>query len=367
MAKIYRALGLMSGTSIDGIDVALIETDGRSHIRSLGTAEYKYDEPFRHRMQSCFGNRLGTADPAVAAMEMETTLRHAQAVKAFMAQKGLTPSEIDLIGFHGQTIWHNPAERKTIQLGDGALLAAETGIDVVNDFRTADVLAGGQGAPLVPLYHRALATDLPKPAAILNIGGVSNLTWIGGAPDEQILAFDTGPGNALIDDWVRSHTGQPFDRDGLLARAGQADMGYVSDFLKHPYFVVKPPKSLDRDAFARWARPEHLSLEDGAATLTVMAVKAICAGLEYMPEKTRVIYLTGGGRHNRTLAAWLGDFSGAKVGSVDDLGWSGDGLEAEAFAYLAVRSVENLPLSLPGTTGVPEPMRGGRFWPKKRT
>ncbi|MFA6279689.1 MAG: anhydro-N-acetylmuramic acid kinase [Bdellovibrionales bacterium] len=358
MLEIYRAIGLMSGTSLDGIDVALIETDGRSHVRPLGFLFYPYEAAFREWLRACFGKRQGTADPMVREVEGELTTLHAKAVAAFLAQEGLKPADVNLIGFHGQTIWHNPAARETIQIGDGALLAKLTGIDVVNDFRTADVKAGGQGAPLVPLYHRALAAALPKPTAIINIGGVSNITWIGGESDDEILAFDLGTGNALIDDWMLRHTGQSYDQGGAMAAQGCVDEAHVAAFLSHPFFAQKPPKSLDRDAFAAFV-PEGVSPADGAATLTMMTVAAIAKGVEASPQKPCEVYIAGGGRHNVTMMRWLAERTGVPVKSVDELGWNGDSLEAEAFAYLAVRSLLGLPLSVPNTTAVPAPMTGG--------
>jgi anhydro-N-acetylmuramic acid kinase len=358
--KIFHAIGLMSGTSIDGVDAASIETDGYDHAVPQAFTPYAYDAAFRERLRSCFGRREGTANPAIASIERELTELHASAVKRFLSENHLQPESIGLIGFHGQTIWHQPEAKETVQLGDGALLAKLTGIPVVNDFRTADVLAGGNGAPLVPLYHRALAANLPKPAAIVNIGGVSNITWIGGDSDDDILAFDMGPGNALLDDWMLQRTGRPFDALGRLAADGTVDKNDVARFQRHPFFSAKPPKSLDRDAFNIHA-PEHLNPADGAATLTFMTAWAIAQGLTFLPRPPRMIYLTGGGRFNATMMRWIGELSGIPVASVDDLGWSGDGLEAEAFAYLAVRSLLGLPLSLPSTTGVNAPMTGGRF------
>jgi len=358
MTSFYRALGLMSGTSLDGVDVALIETDGRGRACPAGFLFSPYTEAFRTRLRACLGNRQGTADPAVREAEAELTRLHAEAVAAFLRQEGLEASSIALIGFHGQTLWHNPAERETIQIGDGALLAALTGIDVVNDFRTADVKAGGQGAPLVPLYHRALAASLKKPVAIINIGGVSNITWIGGEGDEAILAFDLGTGNALINDWMARHTGGRCDEGGKVAARGRVDKAHVAAFLAHPFFAQKPPKSLDRDAFARFV-PDGLGVEDGAATLTMMTVAAMAKGLEAVPAPPQEIYVAGGGRHNATMMRWLADETGLPVRFVDELGWNGDAIEAEAFAYLAVRSLLGLPLSVPNTTRVPRPTTGG--------
>lgn len=362
MSQTYRAIGLMSGTSMDGVDVAYIETDGEGFVASLGSGDYPYDEAFRGQIQACFGRPETISRPAVCEAEKALTLRHTQAVKAFMASQNLSGSDVDLIGFHGQTLWHNPVARETIQIGDGDLLARETGIDVINDFRTADVKAGGQGAPLLPLYHRALAfaADLPLPVAIQNIGGVSNVTWIGGKDDDEILAFDSGPGNALLNDWVYRYTGQAYDKDGILAAGGRIDKERLATFLDDPYFKIKGPKSLDRDHFQKYM-PEGLSLEDGAATLTMMTVQSIAHGLRETGEMAQRIYLCGGGARNPTIRKWLAQATGASIGTVEDLSWNSDALEAEGFAYLAVRSLLNLPLSLPGTTGVPWPMTGGRL------
>jgi anhydro-N-acetylmuramic acid kinase len=355
--KLYRALGLMSGTSIDGIDAALIETDGHDHIKPLGFLSDPYSADFREKLRRHLGNAQGAADPAVAEFERELTERHAEIALRLLSKLG---EKADLIGFHGQTLYHHPEMRMTIQIGDGALLASMTGVDVVNDFRTADVLAGGNGAPLVPLYHRALVATLPKPILVLNIGGVSNVTWVGGAQDNDILAFDVGPGNALIDDWVLRHTGHPFDTNGLLAAAGTVDASSVDRALAIEFFQRQPPKSLDRDDFRKFV-PEHLNAADGAATLTMITARAVNAGLRFLPQRPGTIYVAGGGRLNVTLMRWISDITGLKVFPVDQLGWSGDGLEAEAFAWLAVRSILALPLSLPMTTGVPRPMLGGRL------
>ncbi|MDX2028325.1 MAG: anhydro-N-acetylmuramic acid kinase [Alphaproteobacteria bacterium] len=359
-AKLFRVIGLMSGTSIDGIDAALVETDGLNHVRPLAFLPNPYESSFRKKLRSHLGNIAGVRDPKVASFERELTELHGEIVRKLQSQVNGKAADIDLIGFHGQTIWHQPKKRATIQLGDGALLAKMTHIPVINDFRTADVKAGGNGAPLVPLYHRALAAKLPKPVAIVNIGGVSNVTWIGGSGDDEIVAFDLGPGNALIDDWVMHHTGEAYDEYGLLASAGHPDLKIVDQVLAKPFFRKKPPKSLDRDAF-KDIIPARFGLNDGAATLTMITARAIAAGTKFMPRKPRCLYVTGGGRHNHTLMRWVADFAQIPVHSVDDLGWSGDGLEAEAFAYLAVRSRLGLPLSVPGTTGVPKPMTGGRF------
>ncbi|HEV2300414.1 MAG TPA: anhydro-N-acetylmuramic acid kinase [Stellaceae bacterium] len=347
-----RALGLMSGTSMDGIDVALVETNGRGRVVPGPALTVPYEPDFRERLRGVLGGK-----GPVAAVEEELTRLHARAVAEFRARHPSGP--IEIVGFHGHTILHRPAEHRTWQLGDGALLARLLGIDIVADFRSADVAAGGEGAPLAPLYHAALAAALEKPVAILNIGGVANVTWIGAGG--AVIAFDTGPGNALIDDWARRHTGRAADLDGALACMGRASAAHVARFLEHPYFSRPPPKSLDRDDF-RDAMPEGMSPPDGAATLTEMTAAAAAAALPHFPAMPRQWLVCGGGRHNPALTAALARALAAPVRPVEAAGWDGDALEAQAFAYLAVRSLLGLPLSLPSTTGAPRPMRGGRLF-----
>lgn len=345
-------IGLMSGTSIDGIDVAAIETDGLRTVQPRGAMTIPYEPALRARIRSVLG---GSGE--VAAAEAELTEAHARAVETLVRKHGLR--DASLIGFHGHTVLHRPWERRTWQIGDGALLSRLTGLDVVNDFRAADVASGGQGAPLVPLFHQALAADLERPLAVLNIGGVANVTWLG-ARDDHVLAFDTGPGNALIDDWAMTHTGQPLDEGGVLARAGTADTRHVARFLAHPFFAAAPPKSLDRDEFARFM-PDGLSPADGAATLAAMTIAGIVAARVHFPAPVKRWLVTGGGRRNPVLMASLAAQLDAPVAPVEEAGWDGDALEAQAFAYLAVRSVKGLPLSLPQTTGVAVPTTGGRL------
>jgi anhydro-N-acetylmuramic acid kinase len=350
----WRAIGLMSGTSLDGIDVAMIETDGRDRIIPGPVLTVPYPTDFRERLRAVLGG-VG----AVAKVEEELTRLHAEAVEQFLEQN--PGSAADVVGFHGHTILHCPAELRTWQIGDGARLARRLGIDIVADFRSADVAAGGQGAPLAPLFHAALAAALPKPLAVLNIGGVANVTWIGQAG--EILAFDTGPGNALIDDWVRRSTGALADLDGALAQAGSASTAHVERFLANSFFNRAPPKSLDRDDF-REALPAGLSPEDGAATLTEMTAAAATAATLHFPMPAQEWLVSGGGRHNPALITALRRRLGLAVRPVEAAGWDGDALEAQAFAYLAVRSLKKLPLSLPSTTGVPKPTCGGRLFKK---
>jgi len=353
-SSLTTAIGLMSGTSLDGIDAALIRTDGVDRVETGAFLFIPYEPGFRDRLRAVLG---GKGD--VAAVERDLTDRHADAIHRLLDKAGLAAGAVDLIGFHGHTILHAPERRLTWQIGDGSRLAERTGIPVVNDFRGADVAMGGQGAPLVPIYHRALASGLDRPLAVLNIGGVANVTWLG-MGDDEVLAFDTGPGNALIDDWVLRHTGRPYDADGALAAAGRADSAILNRLLAHPYFAARPPKSLDRDAWSADAGA-GLSLEDGAATLADFTARSIAKALDHLPAAPRRWLVTGGGRRNGTLMRRLADLLDVPVLPVDGLGWDGDALEAQAFAYLAVRSRLGLPLSFPGTTGVPVPLAGGRF------
>jgi anhydro-N-acetylmuramic acid kinase len=265
----------------------------------------------------------------------------------------------DVVGLHGQTILHAPERRLTWQIGDAALLAHRCRTRVVYDFRRADVAAGGQGAPLVPLFHAALAKDLPKPLMVVNIGGVANMTYLGA--DGEILACDTGPGNGPLDDFVRQHTGAAYDQDGALAAAGLFRQDRLALLMAHPYFKLPAPKSLDRLTFSALVTQavEGLSVADGAATLAAFTVAAIAAAP--CPAPPLRVLVCGGGRKNSNIMARLQRAFEAPVEPVETVGWDGDALEAQCFAYLAVRSLRGLPLSLPGTTGVPAPMTGGRL------
>jgi anhydro-N-acetylmuramic acid kinase len=366
--KVYTVIGLMSGTSLDGIDAALIRTDGERRVERLGFISLPYDEEMRAALRRCLG-KMEDVDGFIARTALDMTRAHAAAVDWLLSRTGMQPDEIDLIGFHGQTIFHDPARRFTWQIGNSAALARMTGIDVVGDFRLADVAAGGQGAPLMPLYHQALAANLEKPLAVLNIGGVANVTYLGA--DGSVIAFDTGPGNALLNDWVEKHTGRQFDESGLLARQGRVNNDILAHCLSHPYFLRPPPKSLDRDEF----NPPHPSLSptrggegkgegaaDGAATLTALTIGAVTKALDHLPQTPKRWLVTGGGRHNAVMMEGLRAALGVLVEPVEKAGWAGDALEAEGFAYLAARSARGLPLSLPTTTGVPQPQTGGRLY-----
>jgi len=351
MPEFRRAIGLMSGTSRDGVDAALVRTDGRDALVPEHFVSLAYPPATRARLAAAV---RGEAD--VAPVAREITDRHADAVAALLDAAGVDARDVRLVGFHGHTLHHDPARRVTRQIGDAARLAARTGIDVVADFRQADVAAGGQGAPLAPLYHRVRTAGMARPLAVLNLGGVGNVTWLGAA--DGILAFDTGPGNALLDDLVLARTGAACDRDGALAGAGRADRAVLDRLLAHPFFDRTPPKSLDRDAFDP-APVAALTAPDAAATLVAFTAETVARALEYMPERPTRWLVAGGGRHNPAMMAALRDRLGAPVDAVETVGWNGDAIEADAFAYLAVRSLAGLPLSLPETTGVSAPTPGG--------
>lgn len=366
MADVRRAIGLMSGTSLDGVDVALLDTDGE-RIAAFGPARtFPYAEADRELLRRATRDARGLADRsarpgALAKAETLVTLRHAEAVEAFMAAVAADAAAIDVVGFHGQTVLHDPARALTVQIGDGAALAERLGIATAWDFRAADMAAGGQGAPLAPVFHRALAraAGIAEPAIFLNLGGVANITYVG--RDGELIAFDTGPGNALLDDWTRERTGRPFDADGRLAAAGTPSEALLAAFLAHPFFELPPPKSLDRDAFSVDSLAQ-LADADGAATLLQFSVRSVAAALDLLPDRPRVCYVSGGGRHNAALMRSLKDsLDGIEVLRLEALGFDGDATEAQAFAFLAVRTVEGLPLSYPLTTGVPRPLPGGRI------
>jgi len=355
MGKMLRTIGLMSGTSLDGVDAAWLETDGERIGATGPSLTLPYDDRLRADLRRVLdlAPSLSADDRRLKTVEARLTEYHVRAVAALAR-------EADLIGFHGQTILHQPDRRRTWQIGDAATLAWRTGLPVACDFRSADVAAGGQGAPLAPVFHAALARDLPGPVAVLNIGGVANVTWIG--DDGELVAFDTGPGNGPLDDWVARHTGQRFDRDGALARTGTVDAAVLNRLLAHEYFGRKPPKSLDRLDFATALAAsgvQALSPADGAATLVAFTVQAVVRAPT--PEAPRRWLVTGGGRHNPAILAGLRQHLSAPADPVEAVGWDGDVLEAQCFGFLAARVAAGLPLSFPGTTGVAAPMTGGRI------
>lgn len=342
---------------MDGIDAALLRTDGEA-IAEFGPAlTLPYEMALRERIRACLNDGPGHA----LSLSRDLSLAHAAAVQALLDKAGLTAKDIAWLGFHGHTLLHRPHERRTWQAGDGALLSKLTGIATVSDFRSQDVAMGGQGAPLVPLYHAALAkhAGLNPPLLVLNLGGVGNVTYIGSENESDLVAFDTGPGNALIDDWMLKHGNAAQDEGGKTAAAGAVNADRLARLLDHPYFAQRPPKSLDRNDFSSVV-VEGLSVEDGAATLAAFTAASVARGLSHLPQRPLRCLVCGGGRHNATLMKLLTQHLNMPVESVEAVGWNGDHLEAEAFAFLAARAVRGLPLSLPGTTGVSAPVSGGR-------
>lgn len=368
MSRVLKALGLMSGTSMDGVDAAILETDGE-RIAAFGAARLQpYALDLRDRLRAALDgalmlSRAGPLPPDIQDLERELTQVHFEAVQALLAEAKLTPADIDVIGFHGHTLIHRPHVRMTLQIGSGPMLAQATGIDVVNDFRTADVRAGGQGAPLVPIYHAALAADR-APVAVLNVGGVANVTFVGKAG--SLIAFDTGPGNAPIDDWMLRYVGKFYDEGGAFAARGRVNRNVLAHLLTDAYFDAPPPKSLDRMDFAL-DMARNLSPEDGAATLTAFTAHAVAKARAHLPEAPATWIVCGGGRLNATLMRELQTaLAPATVIAAEAAGWRGDFIEAEATAYLAVRSLRGLPISFRLTTGAPRPTTGGMLSPHRR-
>ncbi len=371
------ALGLMSGTSLDGVDAALLKTDG-VRIAAFGPyAGRKYqggEMTFVHAMMQDWRAyrpvRGEGFEAELQAAECEVVRAHAAAVAACLAGPAHWPAPVmpELIGFHGQTIAHMPEEGWTWQLGDGAALARVLNRPVVWDFRSDDMAEGGEGAPLAPFFHFALAKHIgaKAPLAFLNIGGVANVTWVDPskpAPESEgaLLAFDTGPGNALLNDWMARKTGEPYDEDGMMAAAGEVDWMSLHSNALGAFLDRKPPKSLDRNTFAATLKTmEDLSARDGAATLTALTAECVAEARRWLPSPPSRWLVCGGGRRNRSMMQMLATRLEAPVEPVEAAGLNGDMLEAQAFAYLAVRVARGLPTSAPSTTGCAGPVSGGR-------
>jgi anhydro-N-acetylmuramic acid kinase len=365
MPKIFRALGAMTGTSMDAIDLAFVETDGKAMLKFGPSASFAFSDCDRTLLRAAVEAARGLTrrddrPGPLAQAEALITQRHIEAVAQFLAAEGIAASSVDLMGFHGQTVLHQPDQGLTVQLGDGATLARRAGIDVVHDLRAADLEGGGQGAPLVPVYHAALAesSGVGAPLLFVNIGGVANITFC--APDEQPLACDVGPGNALLDDLLLARAGKAMDENGAAASAGKVHAAALAALLSNAWFGQKPPKSLDRNAFDP-APVAALSLEDAAATLCAFTAEGILSALRFVPASPKMIVLCGGGVRNPAIVAALQARAPCPVRRAEDFGWRSQAIEAQAFAYLAVRSAKGLPLTFPGTTGVKAPATGGKL------
>lgn len=349
---------------MDGVDAAIITSDGEGSLKQGATYFNSYDEPVRAAIKQAIQTAKNLDDrtarpPKMAQAEHLVTQAHIAAVQALLEQASLEASRIDIIGFHGQTVLHAPERALTIQIGDGAALAKASGIDVVCDLRAQDMVAGGQGAPLAPVYHQALVAGMAdRPVVMVNIGGVGNVTWIDA--DNNMLAFDTGPGNALIDDWMQDKAGKPHDEGGAVAAKGEVNATLLGQLLDNSYFAQTPPKSLDRNAFSLDALG-NCSLEEGAATLTAFTVASLVRAAEHFSAPPKRWIICGGGRKNQTMMAMLEAQLLGEVMAAEDVGIDGDFLEAQAFGYMAIRSLKNLPITYPGTTGVKQPQTGGVF------
>lgn len=367
---IVCAIGLMSGTSMDGIDAAMLKTDGESVVEVGPSMFVPYDAAFRRRIEAALdtakiivGRQERPGD--LADLERDISQRHVQAVRVLLASESGKWGKPEIVGFHGQTVLHRPLAGVTVQLGDGALLASALGLPVVYDMRANDMAHGGQGAPLVPVYHAALARSSPAPFArrypvvFVNVGGISNITYVPqtGAP----LAFDTGPGNTLIDQWVSREGGVPFDAGGAIASEGGVVLSVVERYLENPFFEKSGPKSLDRNDFSL-DHADGLELSDGARTLAAVSAEAILKSVEHMPDRPKLWIVCGGGRKNPHIVGDLragAEKAGGDVIVAEDAGLNGDATEAEAWAYLAVRSIKSLPLTFPTTTGCRKAVTGG--------
>lgn len=369
MAKgeIYRAVGLMSGTSLDGVDAALMETDGENILGFGPALSVPYTASQRMVLKTAIDDALiwqfnGARPKSFDEAERVLHTAHENAVRTLCEGAAIELTGIDLIGFHGQTVLHRPptgAQRgKTLQIGDGPRLAAALGVDVAHDFRSADVAAGGQGAPLAPIYHKALlGLSNIQNAAVLNIGGVSNFTLIDHAG--RLIASDCGPGNGPLDQWVSKKGLGDYDKDGQLSLSGTPDFKRIAGWLEGGFFKEGVPKSADRYDFDVLPRMHGLSAEDGAATLSAYCALGTAHSLAQSGARVQTLVVCGGGRKNPAIMAALTEACGARVIRAEALGWDGDALEAQAFAYLAVRSLKGLPISFPSTTASPRPMTGG--------
>lgn len=361
---LMRAIGLMSGTSLDGIDLAVIETDGDAVVHTGAWASLDYTQSQKVTLRQALRDAVNLKDRNARAGNLElaeklVTAAHVKIVQEFLVSRHMSTGDVDVIGFHGQTVLHRPEISLTVQLGDGQLLAQMLNIPVVFDLRAADVAAGGQGAPLVPVFHQSLvhAANISGPVAVLNLGGVGNLTYI---DNQNMIAFDCGPANALIDDEMLLRFGQEYDEGGAVAAVGRVDAHALHTLMAHPYFIQCLPKSLDRQAFSR-APIAHLSGEDAVATLTAFTASAVAAAERLLPQAPLVWILCGGGALNTTLRTMVQARVGGAVTTAEHYGWSARLMEAQAWAYLAVRSLRGLPITFPQTTGVKFPLTGGVF------
>jgi anhydro-N-acetylmuramic acid kinase len=384
----FIAIGLMSGTSMDGIDAAIINTDGKTQIKHLGCAYFAYANDFQAVLKAAekavarFDGDIVQAErylqqnalPTLTEITEKITDYHAKAVQQLLAKSAINPKLCEVIGFHGQTLWHKPVKQQSLQLGDGLQLAKVTGIKVVNQFRQNDLKHGGQGAPLVPLYHQALAVrDKRLPLIVANCGGIANITYISGPGEEAVWGFDTGPGNVLLDRFIRERTDnhELMDRDGRYGLQGHVSLAILQQLWEtavikngQNYLSQSPPKSLDSHDCRLIPVLAELSMADACATLAAFTAQTMAQGVKLLGQTMPKTWaLAGGGWHNPVIKAQLQHFLGDPIQLLlaDKIGWQAQAMEAECFAYLAVRSLLDLPLSVPQTTGVAKPTTGGEL------
>lgn len=348
---------------MDGIDAAIIRTDGHEYVQPIDFISTAYDDEFTHDLRRILGKTR--PDDQSHRIERELTTRHARIVTEILSKHpAIARAENPVIGFHGHTVFHAPEKRFTWQIGDGKLLSRLTKLRVVNDLRSADVKAGGQGAPLLPLYHKILCTPMINKkiryASVLNLGGVGNITFID-LETGKIMAFDTGPANALIDDFIHARTGEKFDKNGDIAAQGTPDQGLVENWMTHDYFSCPPPKSLDRSGWDT-QKVQDLSTENGAATLAEFTVHSVISSLKHIPATPQIMLVCGGGRKNKYIMNALADAAPCPVKPIEHIGHNGDAIEAEGFALLAVRHILGLPVTYPDITGAPRPLCGGTLY-----
>jgi anhydro-N-acetylmuramic acid kinase len=347
------AIGLMSGTSGDGVDAALLDTDGETKIGFLGGFTLPYEDDLRWRLLETSQHDM----PLLELLKVEKLIseHHVAAVRELLSQHPKLAKKVEIVGFHGHTVRHSARDGITMQIGNPWILSRDLGLPVVSDFRRCDIAGGGHGAPLVGMFHRALFSKEPRPTVVLNLGGVANVTWLG--ENDEIIAGDTGPGCGLIDEWAQTMADLPHDRDGHLALAGEADWDTVEAALSSPYFSLPLPKSADRFDFDH-VDVSPLSVEDGAATLCAVTAEAVYRAVRKLPEMPKRTWVTGGGVHHPVIMRMLAERLG-EIRNVNEFGLNPDTLEAECFAWLAVRHQRGLPLTIPETTGCSRPLSGG--------
>ena len=368
-SKNYLALGLMSGTSADGIDLATLITDGRSKIKLGPSGYHPFSKSFKNRIKCVFKEEVNIKNlkkkKRIVEIENEFTHLNFLAINKFLKKNKIKKDKIDVIGFHGQTISHNPSKGYSWQIGNSKKLANLLNINVVSNFRNNDIINGGQGAPLPPIFHYYLTKKIKKKVCFINLGGISNITYFDHKSKtnlNNILAFDAGPCCSLIDDWVTQNSNKKFDNFGLLARKGNVKDKIVKDFLKKPFFTKLPPKSLDRSSFSI-KKLRKLKIKDGAATLNYFVADTLLIAINCLPDIPDVCILSGGGRHNKFLVELINKkIEKSKILLSENYNWNGDSIEAYAFAYLSVRKLLNLPITFSKTTGVKTPLTGGQIF-----